>query len=128
MKNLILKSLLLFISIPLFNSIAFGIGSIFYNPQQSTINADQFIDYQNITITLLTILALSIPLIELVYQKLIKDNFKISLIYLTLVVVITVISFGQLTLRPLEHGLTLLCIASVILTRLLLNKKFDRLN
>jgi CDP-diglyceride synthetase len=123
MSKTIIKSVILFLSIPLINSIAFGIGTIFHEMHQSIITQEQFQSYQVSMIIMIVVLIISIPLLELLYSYSKITNQTAILLYLGVLSTIAVLTFDQFSFRPYEHGLTFLSVASLLLTRELLNKK-----
>lgn len=123
MKTTIIKSIILFLSIPLINSISFGIGTMFHDVYQSTITQEQFQAYQVSMITMILILVVSIPLLETLYSFSKITNRTTIFIYLGVLLAIALLTLDQFAFRPYEHGLTFLSAASILLTREVLNKK-----
>ena len=64
MKSTLLKSLLLFFSIPVINSLAFGLGTLVHEMHQATITAEQFAAYEETMILMIIGSALCIFGIE----------------------------------------------------------------
>ena len=123
MKTTIAKSVILFLSIPLINSIVFGFGTFFHDMYQSTITQGQFQEYQNSMILMISILIVSIPILEMLYHYAKTSNRTTILIYSLIMSIIAVLTFDQFAFRPFEHSLTFLSIVSLLFTRELLNKK-----
>ena len=124
MKTSLLKAILLFISIPLINSISFAVGTLFHQIYQSAITEEQFAEYQRATVLMLVLLAVSIPVFEVLHDlKRISNRTTIRL-YLVLFTIIAVLTSDQFSFRPYEHGLTFLSITSILITREFINRKF----
>jgi hypothetical protein len=123
MKNLALKVIILFLSIPIINSIAFGIGTLFHKPYQSTITQSQFDAYSNSLILTVAITFVSILAIEWTSVKRSLSARSICLLYIGSFLLIAIVSWDQFLFRPYEHALTFLSICTVVITRLLLSKR-----
>ena len=119
MKNVVLKSLFLFISIPLINSIAFGVGTLFHEMAQTEITAEQFSAYKLSMILLISFVGISIVLIETLHEFRFRNNRTTSLLYLGAFSLMAVLTLDQFSFRPFEHSLTFLSIVTVVFTRLL---------
>jgi len=125
MKRIIIKSILLFFSIPLINSITFGIGTWFHTIYQSKITTEQFASYQTSMIIMITLTAIVIPVLETLFHKSLISNKTTRLSYIGLLIIIAVITFDQFSFRPYEHSLTFLSIGSVLFTRELFSKNLN---
>ena len=119
-----LKSLLLFVSIPLLNSLAFGLGTLVHEPYQTTITASQFADYQSSMLFMVTFIAFAIFALEMLHDRWIRNHRTTTLLYVGAMAIVSLSTLEQLAFRPYEHGLTLLCAFTVIGSRLLLTRWF----
>ncbi len=122
MKTSLLKSLSLLVSIPLINSILFGIGTIFHEMFYSTISLEQMERYENVMIVMTVISAVSILLIERLYDTLTFDNKMAIVTYCAVFVLIAVLSYDQFIFRPYEHSLTYFSILTILVSRELINR------
>ena len=126
MIKTIFKSILLFISIPLINSIAFGIWSFIYNPKYSFRSQKTHESYENAMLFLIISVGISILIIELLYDKYKLNDSTANILYLGAFMIMAIFTHEQFIFRPLEHGLTFLSILSILLTRNFQNSKiFD---
>ncbi len=123
MTKTIVKSVILFVSIPLLNSIAFGIAALFHEPQLSTLTADQIQEYQFAMILMTSVLLISIPVLELLYYHAKLDNRRVVTIYALIMISLAILTVDQFTFRPYEHSLTFISIVSLLFTREILNRK-----
>ncbi len=123
MKSTIIKSAILFISIPLINSILFGIGTLIHSPNHSIISIEDFNAYHQATILLITATSISILAIELLHDFIVKNDTATTAIYLASFAILAFLTQEQFTFRPLEHGLTFICILSILVSRLYFKNK-----
>lgn len=120
-----LKSLILLISIPVINSISFGLGTLIHTPTQTTITTLQYDSYQQAMILLIVSVGILLFMVETYHDRLLKNNLATSLIYVTTFTILATLTQEQFTFRPFEHSLTFASIYSIIITRLFLNKKLS---
>ena len=113
-----IKATLLFLSIPLLNSIAFGLGTLVHEPFQSTITSAQFASYQSSMLFMVLFLAVAIFALETLHDRVLRNHRNTTLLYLGAMAIVVVATLDQLAFRPYEHGLTLVCSASVVGSRL----------
>lgn len=123
MKKSITKSILIFLSIPLINSLAFGIGTLFFEMHRSTISHEQFQSYKISMLLMISILILAIPFIEGLFDTNKIKNRTADLLYFGVFITIAVLTKDQFFFRPYEHGLTFLSIFSLVLTRTFINNR-----
>ncbi len=131
MRSLHTKSLLrfivLFLSMPLINSVLFGIGTLVHTMDRTYISPEQFSDYQQSTILMLSFSALAVLVIELLFAYSKIESRTASVGYLAMVIILIALTFGQFSFRPLEHGLTCGSMLLVIPFRLMLTQAFPSL-
>ena len=123
MKRTLLKFFILFLSIPLINSIAFGIGTLFHEMHQATITQAQFAAYENAMIFMIILVGLSILIVEYLSDWGKLTHQQANLIYLGSFLVIGIVTWDQFIFRPYEHSLTYLSVWTVIPFRSYLNAK-----
>jgi len=117
-----LKSILLLLSIGLINSGAYAIAQQFHTPYGSTISSQQFAAYENSMQFLIVFMALAILIVELLHDRWHHRNELSTLLYGAVLCLALYGTLDQLHFRPYEHGLTLASCASVVISRLLLNR------
>ena len=117
MENTIIRSLILFFSIPLFNVVTSGFSTIFHDIHHTIKSVEQFETYEFSLVFMLLLLAIAIPLIEGLYDSNMTTRSITILLYLGVFFTIAVVTFNQFSFRPYEHSLTFLSIVSIVLTR-----------
>lgn len=123
MKLTLIKSLILFLSIPIINSLAFGLGTLVHNVSNTTITTQQYGAYQQSMILLISFTALAIFVFEILHYRFIKNNKITTALYVVSFTLMALFTQDQFVFRPLEHSLTFVSIISVVFSRLLLHKK-----
>lgn len=123
MKNTILKALMLFVSIPLINAMAFGVGNLFHDLSQSTISAEQYISYEMAMNIMIWASGFSVFIIEGLYDQFMIKNSVANLLYIIVFAIVAFSTSDQFVFRPYEHSLTFLSMMSVLASRIVLNKK-----
>ncbi len=111
---------------PLINALAFGFSAIFKNVHEASITMEQFEAYEFSMITMIGLLAVTIPLFEGLLDVGKITNKTVNVLYILLFIVITVLTVNQFSFRPYEHSLTLLSVVSLLATREFLNRGFLR--
>lgn len=118
MKKSLLKSIILFLSIPTFNSICFGIGTLLKSPTFTNISIEQFDSYHRSILLLTLTLFILILIIEVLHDFIISNHSTTTTIYIVSFFILAFLTKEQFTFRPFEHSLTFLCIASILVSRL----------
>ena len=123
MKNTLFKSLLLFLSIPLLNSMTFGIGTLVHEVHVSTISPTQYETYQNAMVFMILTVAVTIIAIETLYDLGKINNPFANTLYVISFLIIALGTANQFTFRPFEHSLTFMSVITVLASRHVLNKR-----
>ena len=92
--------MLLFVSIPLLNSLAFGLGTLLHEPYQTTITASQYADYQSSMLFMVTFIAFTIFALELLHHRWTRSHRSTSLLYLGAFAIVTISTLEQPAFRP----------------------------
>jgi len=124
MKKTILKSLILLLSIPLINSILFGLAKLVHEMHYATISVEQYTAYQTSMAFVITAIALSILIIEALYNFHKINNKIASILYFLVFLFIASNTIDQFVLRPYEHSLTFFSITTVVFNRKMLSRLF----
>lgn len=126
MKQLTLRCLFLFVSIPLVNSIGYGVSSLLHHPFHTIIAPHQFAEYQKTTFSLVIALAIAIPAIEFLDFKKYISSKMATVLYLVFFVIIALFTYNQFLLRPYEHSLTFISITSILFSRTIIDKRCSK--
>ena len=117
MKKTILKSIALFLSIPILNSITFGIGTQFHDMHQSVITQEQFATYQFAMLAMIGVIGVSILAIETLFDGQLISNKTANWMYLGVFTFLAIVTYDQFLFRPYEHTLTFTCALSILASR-----------
>lgn len=123
MRNTLFRSLLLLVSIPLLNSIAFGIGTLVHEMHISTITHEQYLTYQNAMVFMILAVGVAIFTIEMLYDLSRINNQVANVLYVISFLIAALGTANQFTFRPFEHSLTFMSVITVLASRHLLNKR-----
>lgn len=122
MFKTLLKSILLVVSIGIVNSMLFGILALFYDFRKHVITDEDFFNYEQSLIIMISILIFSIYSIESFYNARKISNSISWLIYTIVFAFLGILTFQQFEVRPIEHGLTFVSMLSILIVRIPLNK------
>lgn len=120
----IFRTFILFILIPLTNSILYGIASLFHETTYEEISIIQHQRYIQVTTIMIIGLLVSILILELIYSFTQLKERGVFLLYCIVIIILAVVSYDQFFIRPYEHSLTFISICLILLSRNILKKLF----
>lgn len=125
--KVILRSIILFILVPLTNSIGYGILTLFHDTTFSELSVEAYARYREVTLIMLVTLFASILVLEFIYTYTKVKDSLMSLLYGIVILFVALLSYDQFGFRPYEHTLTVLSISLILMYRTVLKKRVPSL-